>query len=38
MSSSLSLDGSWEFLYVADDRQMEPATVRTIQVLSLIHI
>jgi hypothetical protein len=32
MSSSLPLDGSWEFLYVADDRQMEPATVRTIQV------
>jgi hypothetical protein len=32
MTSSLSLDGPWDFLYVADDRQMEPATVRSIDV------
>jgi hypothetical protein len=32
MSRTISLDGAWEFLYVADDRQIEPIRVRTIQV------
>jgi hypothetical protein len=32
MTASISLDGPWEFLYVADDRQVEPVKVRTIQV------
>jgi hypothetical protein len=32
MTASMSLDGPWEFLYAADDRQMEPVQVRSIAV------
>ncbi|WP_046861940.1 glycoside hydrolase family 2 protein [Microvirga massiliensis] len=33
-ASRISLDGTWEFLHVADDRQSGPAEVRTIEVPS----
>jgi hypothetical protein len=32
MFDQISLDGAWEFMYVADDRQVEPIQVRSIQV------
>ena len=32
MTSEICLDGTWEFMYVADDRQIEPVTVRQITV------
>ncbi|MCZ8102775.1 MAG: hypothetical protein O9972_33380 [Burkholderiales bacterium] len=32
MRHKILLDGDWEFLYVADDRQIEPIQVRTITV------
>ncbi|MCP8937267.1 glycoside hydrolase family 2 [Alsobacter sp. SYSU M60028] len=32
MTSEICLDGQWDFLYVADDRQVEPVTVRRIAV------
>ena len=34
LDSRISLDGSWEFLHVADDRLSGPAEVRQIQVPS----
>lgn len=32
MLDEISLDGPWEFMYVADDRQVEPVTIREIIV------